>query len=319
MSTTVTTTTPQHQELTSTWNAAKRKRFWKKGLQKDKPTEMFRVLCDEQHVKDATIGMWKPTSTWNHDRNVVDVLVNQVNGAPPSGAAVKCLREFFARYPRAYTIATLQRVLNRGPASQGKRANAVMIVRRHIARLQALATKAEAQQPYGTLVATGGIGMVGTQDGVLSTLGMSTCIFLCIVTTLNIIGWHYSATNMHGDRMHAVQQALGSVRDEAVQHVYLVAGVDRDPNTLAILPDSRQMRELPETNPDESRDWFVAYLQQYPWMRRVEQLHNVTHYKEIVQFHKGGYEYIRDDTFFDTICTFDAEKDSVEAMEMAYG
>lgn len=306
-----------HQELTSTWNNAKRERFWTKGVKKDKPTQMFRVLCDEQHVKDATVGMWKPTSTWNHNRNVVDVLVNQVNGAPPSGA-VKCLREFFARYPRAYTIAELERVLCRGAASKGKRANAVAIVRRHIEALRAAASGAMAQQPYGTMVSTGGIDVVDKQDGVLSTMGLSTCIFLCVVTTLNIIGWHYSATNMHGDRMHGVQHELSSIKEEDVQHVYLVAGVDRDPNTLALLPDSRQMREVPETHPDKSRDWFVAYLQQYPWMSHVEQLHNVTHYKEIVQFHKGGYEYIRDDAFFDTVCAFDAGKDSMEAMRMQY-
>ena len=37
---------------------------------------------------------------------------------------------------------------------------------------------------------------VDNKDGIF-TMGLSTCMFLCIKTTKSIIGWHYGAENMN--------------------------------------------------------------------------------------------------------------------------
>ena len=71
----------------------------------------------------------------------------------------------------------------------------------------------------------------------------------------------------------------------------------------------------PDTNPEHSRNWFMAFIQSYSWAKSLEILPHVNHYKELVIFEKDetkkinfAYTYGRNDDFHDSMCILDAEK-----------
>ena len=147
---------------------------------------------------------------------------------------------------------------------------------------------------------------VDNKDGIF-TMGLSTCMFLCIKTTKSIIGWHYGAENMNELNMKRINCLLKTIKDDDVIKVYLVPGVDRDKN-LIIKKDCRTMKYRQNTNPTESRDWFFNFLKIFKWSEKLEVLEHVKHYKEIVIFNRDGYNYGRDDVYFDKMCNQDADK-----------
>ena len=154
------------------------------------------------------------------------------------------------------------------------------------------------------------IDMVG--NGEIVTMGLSTCMCLCVVTNKGIIMWHYGILNKtKGMNMNRVSALLNTIQDKDVIRVYLVPGIDRNAD-LSLKPDSRTMMHRPNTDPTASRNWFVSFMAKYPWFSRVQVLEHVAHYKELVVFHKTdkqhGYNYGRDDAFFDRLCVLDAEQ-----------
>ena len=62
------------------------------------------------------------------------------------------------------------------------------------------------------------------------TMGLSTCMFLCIKPTNSTIGWHFGAENMIGYNMDRITSVLDIIKPEDVLKVYLIPGVDRDNN-----------------------------------------------------------------------------------------
>jgi len=149
------------------------------------------------------------------------------------------------------------------------------------------------------------IGIVA--DGNIATMGLSTCMCLCIITKRGVILWHYGATNIRGVNMNRITALLNTIKTEDIIRVYLVPGVDRNKD-LSLKTDCRTMQYRPNTNPYESRDWLFSFLQKYTWNKKLEVINHVKHFKEIVVFNKEGVKYGRDDTFFDRMCVCNAEK-----------
>ncbi len=148
-------------------------------------------------------------------------------------------------------------------------------------------------------------------DGPIGTIGLSTCMCLCIVTKNAAILWHYGILNKtQGTNMKRILALLSTIRDDDVLHVYLVPGADRD-RDLALRPDCRTMRCRPNTSRTDSRDWFMNLLKDYSWSSRLQILEQVAHYKEFVVFNKTNnkclYSCGRNDAIFDKICVVDAE------------
>ena len=153
------------------------------------------------------------------------------------------------------------------------------------------------------------IDMVG--NGKIFTMGLSTCMCLCVVTKNGIIMWHYGIPNTTGLNMKRVSALFNTIQNKDVIRVYMVPGTDRNTD-LSLKANCRTMLYRPNTNPTESRDWFMSFMAKYPWFSRLELLEHVAHYKELVVFHKTnkehGYNYGRDDNFFDSLCVLDAEQ-----------
>ena len=68
------------------------------------------------------------------------------------------------------------------------------------------------------------------------------------------------------------------------------------------------MKYRQNTNPTESIDFFFNFLNIFKISKKLEVLEHVKHYKEIVIFNRNGYNYGRDDVYFDKMCNQDAEK-----------
>lgn len=136
------------------------------------------------------------------------------------------------------------------------------------------------------------------------TMGLSTCMFLCLHTKTAIIGWHFGAENMNGHNMKRVSCLLHSAT--TVTKAYLVPGIDREKD-LSLKQTSRTMRYRPGTIPTQSRDWLLHFLAQFAWFRQLQILNPVQHYKEIVTFDSVGCKYTRDDALFDKMCIQDAD------------
>jgi hypothetical protein len=147
---------------------------------------------------------------------------------------------------------------------------------------------------------------IGDNNGIF-TMGLSTCMFLCIKTTKSIIGWHFGEKNMKGLNMERINCLLNTIKEKDVIKVFLVPGIDRD-NSLAIKKDCRTMKYRLNTNPIKSRDWFLNFIKSYKWSNKLKILEHVKHYKEIVVFNGNGYNYGRDDVYFDKMCKHNAEK-----------
>lgn len=135
------------------------------------------------------------------------------------------------------------------------------------------------------------------------TMGLSTCMFLCLQTKTAIIGWHFGAENMIGLNMNRVSCLLHSATD--VTKVYLVPGIDREKD-LSLKRTSRTMQYRPGTIPTRSRDWLLHFLTQFAWSSQLQILKPVQHYKEIVTFGSEGCKYTRNDAIFDNMCIQDA-------------
>ena len=148
-------------------------------------------------------------------------------------------------------------------------------------------------------------------NGKIFTMGLSTCMCLCVVTKKGIIMWHYGIPNTTGLNMNRVSSLLNTIQNKDVIRVYIIPGIDRNTD-LSLKTNCRTMLYRPNTNPTESRDWFMSFMAKYPWFSRLELLERVAHYKELVIFHKTdkehGYNYGRDDVFFDSLCVLDAEQ-----------
>ena len=77
------------------------------------------------------------------------------------------------------------------------------------------------------LVNTYDIDIVG--NGEITTMGLSTCMCLCIITKHGIIMWHYGILNKtNGLNMKRVSTLLNTIKNEDVIHVYLIPGIDRN-------------------------------------------------------------------------------------------
>ena len=104
--------------------------------------------------------------------------------------------------------------------------------------------------------------------------------------------------------------ALFTIQKKDVIRVYIIPGIDRNID-LSLKANCHTMLCRPNTNPTESRDWLMSFMSKYPWFSRLKLLEHVAHYKEIVIFHKTdkehGYNYGRDDNFFDSLCVLDSE------------
>ena len=160
------------------------------------------------------------------------------------------------------------------------------------------------------LVNTYDIDIVG--NGEITTMGLSTCMCLCIITKHGIIMWHYGILNKtNGLNMKRVSTLLNTIKNEDVIHVYLIPGIDRNKD-LSLKSNCRTMLYRPNTNPTESRDWFLSFMEKYPWFTNLQVLNNVEHFKEFVIFHKNGneygYKYGRDESLFDSLCIIDSEQ-----------
>ena len=112
--------------------------------------------------------------------------------------------------------------------------------------------------------------------------------------------------------MSRVKCLLDTIQLLDVIKVFLVPGVDRNKD-LSLKADCRTMVYRPGTNPERSRNWFMAFIQSYRWSQSLEILPPVNHYKELVVFEKDETKqyactYGRDDDFFDSVCIVDAEK-----------
>ncbi len=137
------------------------------------------------------------------------------------------------------------------------------------------------------------------------TMGLSTCMFLCIKTTNSTIGWHFGAENMIGYNMDRITSVLDIIKPEDVLKVYLIPGVDRD-NNLCIKSDCRTSKHRPDLNPSKSRDWFFNLVNSYDWSDKMTIQPSVGHYKTIVTF-DGEPRCQRNDAFHDSMCVQDAE------------
>ncbi len=158
-------------------------------------------------------------------------------------------------------------------------------------------------------VDTYNIDMIG--NGKIFTMGLSTCICLCVVTKNGIIMWHYGICNTTGLNMNRVSALLNTIQNKDVIRVYIIPGIDRNVD-LSLKANCRTMLYRPNTNPTESLNWLMSFMAKYSWFSRLEILEHVAHYKEIVIFHKidneYGYNYDRDDNFFDSLCILDSEQ-----------
>ena len=160
------------------------------------------------------------------------------------------------------------------------------------------------------LVDSADIGIIG--KGKIFTMGLSTCMCFVVITLKAVIMWHFSSQNINGVNMARVKCLLDTIQSPDVIKVFLVPGVDRNQD-LSLKADCRTMVYRPATNPERSRNWFMAFIQSYHWAKGLEILPPVNHYKELVVFERDetkqyAYTYGRDDDFFDSICIVDAEK-----------
>lgn len=160
------------------------------------------------------------------------------------------------------------------------------------------------------LVNTADIGIIG--KGKIFTMGLSTCMCFVVITKKCIIMWHFSSQNVNGVNMVRVKSLLDTIKLSDVIKVFLVPGVDRNKD-LSLKFDCRTMMYRPNTNPEQSRNWFMNFIQSYSWTTNLEILQHVDHYKELVVFEmdeskRYGYTYGRDDNFFDNMCILDADK-----------
>lgn len=126
--------------------------------------------------------------------------------------------------------------------------------------------------------------------------------------------WHFSSENINGDNIAKVKCLLNTIKKSDVIKVFLIPGIDRNKD-LSLKSDCRTMIYRPDTNPEYSRNWLMTFIESYSWSKSLEILPNVNHYKELIIFEKDetrkinfNYTYGRDDEFFDSMCTLDAEK-----------
>lgn len=136
------------------------------------------------------------------------------------------------------------------------------------------------------------------------TMGLSTCIFVCIRTENAVIGWHFGAENMKGVNMNRISCLLHLQTN--IKEVYLIPGVDRQ-NDLTLKQSSRTMRYRPDTDPAASRDWLFTYLASFSWSNQIKILAPPRHYKEIVIVSLDSILYKRNDAVFNAMCIEDAE------------
>jgi|LakMenE18May11ns_1017448.scaffolds.fasta_scaffold9188949_1 hypothetical protein len=162
------------------------------------------------------------------------------------------------------------------------------------------------------LVHSADIGIIS--EGKIFTMGLSTCMCFVVITKKCIIMWHFSSQNINGVNMARVKGLLDTIKLPDIIKVFLVPGIDRNED-LSLKADCRTMVYRPDTNPEHSRNWFMAFIQSYSWAKSLEILPHVNHYKELVIFEKDetkkinfAYTYGRNDDFHDSMCILDAEK-----------
>ena len=152
-------------------------------------------------------------------------------------------------------------------------------------------------------------GDVAFHKNLVWTGGPSTCIVIMARTKSSMFCWHFASVDaLDDDKLEFVKRQLAGLQLKGASF-FLVPGVDRDSKTWDLKPECRSMVYRPGNDPTASRKFFVNFMQQFEWFSNIEILPQPNHCREFIVFRREFTQpvYVRDDTFFNTTCTVDAE------------
>jgi len=139
------------------------------------------------------------------------------------------------------------------------------------------------------------------------TTGLNTCIFLCIKTKKCYIGWHFNYCNTRGVNMNRIKFILDSIKKNEFIEGYIIPGEDRNKD-LSLKPNCKTMKMNKQTNPFESRNYFLYILKKYKWYKKISHKNPVKSYKHFIMLDKDGLKKAQNDNLFNENCILDAGK-----------
>lgn len=164
-----------------------------------------------------------------------------------------------------------------------------------------------ASLPGGAFCNTGDLAF---HKSVVWTGGPSTCIVLAAKTRGSMVCWHFYWEDAFDiEKMDYVKKQLAGLQRRGASF-FLVPGVDRDPETWDLKPDSRTMILRPDKDPTTSRKYFFEFMNQFEWFDEVKFMTAPEDHREFIVFHRDYHKpiYVRDDAFFKASCCVDAER-----------